>query len=244
MNILEKNYKEVNMKIKNAILKELELSNGKNIRVGNEVELSPHGRVMVTNIYIKNGDIFYEFNKNNEKITYDYEYVEKNVKILFDKSYNVKLVFGDWSGDGHNRYESFGIISNYDVSTIRKAYKDSCKLTGLTFNHNKDYTGLLQGRYGHWRQLFTEYESSEIEPEACAILEQFGLIEKDDWDEEDDCGIAMDLEDVPDLMMKFIALSMPKDFIYTFSDIGLLNAEPINGFYNSELNVQFGYGLF
>ena len=34
---------------------------------------------------------------------------------------------------------------------------------------------------------------------------------------------------------------MPKDWKYNTYTI---EAEPINGEYNSELNVQFGYGLF
>ena len=230
------------MEIKNAIFIEIELPNGKIARVNNEIELKPHGRIKIEEILLKDGEIIFYF--NNKTISYNYDYIVKNATILFDKNYEVKLVLGDWSQDGHNEYEEFGIISKYNVSILRKAYKSSCKLTGLTFNHNEDYTGLLKGKYGHWRQLFTEYKSSEIEPEACKILEEFYLIEKNDWDEENDGGICMDIDDVADLIMRFIALSMPEDFIYTFSDIGLKNAEPINGYCNAELNVQFGYGLF
>lgn len=230
------------MEIKNAVFKEIELPNGKIARVNNEINLVPHGNIMIEEILLKDGEIKFYF--NNKTISYNYDYIAKNATILFNESYEVKLVLGDWSDDGHGEYEVFGIISNYNVSILRKAYKNSCKLTGLTFNHNEDYTGLLKGKYGHWRQLFTEYESSEIEPEACKILEEYSLIKKNDWDEEEDCGICMDVDDVADLIMRFIALSMPEDFVYTFSDIGLKNAEPINGFYNSELNVQFGYGLF
>ena len=41
--------------------------------------------------------------------------------------------------------------------------------------------------------------------------------------------------------MQFIALSMPEDFKYEFFEI---ESDPINGWWNNELNVQFGYGLF
>lgn len=41
--------------------------------------------------------------------------------------------------------------------------------------------------------------------------------------------------------MNFIALSMPEDFTYKLTESEI---EPINGDWNGELNVQFGYGLF
>ena len=56
-----------------------------------------------------------------------------------------KLVLGDWSDDGHGISKDFLFECNYDVHKIRQAYKDSCKKLGVTFNHNKDYTGLGLG---------------------------------------------------------------------------------------------------
>lgn len=234
------------MNLKNATLKEVELPNGKWIRANNVVELEPYGRVIVKGIILVGGVLMFDFQDSiGKNISHTYEYVVEKVKVIFDECHELKIVIGDWSEDGHEESEEFGLLSNYDVSKLRKAYKKSCKLTGLTFNHNEDYTGLLEGKYGSWRQLFTEYESCEIEPEACKILEEYGLIKKDDWDEENDGGICMpDPEDCADLIMRFIALSMPKDFVYSFADIGLQKATPINGYWNKELNVQFGYGLF
>lgn len=141
----------------------------------------------------------------------------------------MKLTLGDWSDDGHGKYEEFYIKSNYDVHKVRQAYKDSCKKTGLSFNHNEDYTGLNLG-YGSTRQIWTEYESRELSEDAIEILRKFGI---DDYFD--------DTDDAASLMMKFIALSMPEDFEYEFFCI---EAEPINGWWNNELNVQFGYGLF
>ena len=43
----------------------------------------------------------------------------------------VKLVIGDWSGDGHGQSEEFVFETNKTVEEIGQAYKDSCKLTGL-----------------------------------------------------------------------------------------------------------------
>ena len=41
--------------------------------------------------------------------------------------------------------------------------------------------------------------------------------------------------------MNFIALSMPEDFTYKLIESEI---EPINGYWNGELNAQVGYGLF
>ena len=42
--------------------------------------------------------------------------------------------------------------------------------------------------------------------------------------------------------MKFIGLSMPQDWKYEhYIDDEI---EPINGWWNKDLNVQFGYGLY
>ena len=72
----------------------------------------------------------------------------------------VKLTIGDWSQDGHNQYEEFVYESNKSVHEIRQAYKDSCKLTGISFNHNEDYTGLnLKWDHPEYnsRKIATEY---------------------------------------------------------------------------------------
>ena len=42
--------------------------------------------------------------------------------------------------------------------------------------------------------------------------------------------------------MNFIALSMPNDFEYKL--VEKEDYKPINGWWNDELNEQFGYGLF
>jgi hypothetical protein len=56
------------------------------------------------------------------------------------KTNKMYLVLGDWSNDGHGKHDKYLLESNVDVSVIQQAYKDSCKLTGVSFNHNEDYT--------------------------------------------------------------------------------------------------------
>lgn len=165
-----------------------------------------------------------------------------------------KLVLGDWSDDGHGKYKDFLFDCNYDVSKIRQAYKDSCKKLGITFNHNEDYTGLNLS-YGNKRQIWTEYEEPQLSPFAFNILKENGCFknifeneeikdvyfENEEYNEEYDNLLYLDLKDAALLIMNFIALSMPNDFTYTLVEQEI---EPINGYWNKDLNVQFGYGLF
>ena len=48
-------------------------------------------------------------------------------------------------------------------------------------------------------------------------------------------------EDVADIIMRFIATSMPEDFTYKHCQA---YPEPLNGWWNGELDCQFGYGIY
>lgn len=152
-------------------------------------------------------------------------------------NYKVKLTMGDWSRDGHEESDIFRYISNYPVETIRKAYKESCKLTGLTFSL-ENYTN-LDIRYGSWRYIWTEYEDSHMDEEAIDILKEFGLDVVELYHLDD--TYSFEPKSASDLMMRFIKLSMPSDWDYTLDKD---EYEPINGWWNDDLNVQFGYGLY
>lgn len=155
----------------------------------------------------------------------------------------VRLTIGDWSGDGHSISEDFIYESNKSVEEIRQAYKNACKLTGLSFNHNDDYTGLNLG-YGTDRQIATEYEESTISKLALKILKKHGIeLKSEDGSEE---YFIDGSEDFVDILIKFIKLSLPdlklKEASYKKSELKDIPA--INGWWNKELNCQFGYGLF
>ena len=154
------------------------------------------------------------------------------------KEYKVKLTLGDWSNDGHGKYEEIIYKSNYPVSVIRQAYKDSCKLTGVQFNHNEDYTGNGVGtKHNSPYKIWTEYEDSSILEEAYEILKKYIEFPEDYYELDLDNNI-----DRANLIMKFIGLSMPQDWKYEhYIDDEI---EPINGWWNKDLNVQFGYGLY
>lgn len=99
---------------------------------------------------------------------------------------------------------------------------------------NEDYTG-LDLYNDDWRMIWTEYQSPDISESASKILSEFGL--------DSHCE---DNKDAAELILRFISLSMPNDFMYEFCEKHEPNDkfEPINGWWNKGLNVQFGYGLF
>lgn len=160
-----------------------------------------------------------------------------------------KLVLGDWSEDGHGESKDFCFECNHDVSEIRQAYKDSCKKLGITFNHNKNYTGRKLS-YRSKRMIWTEYEENDMSKTAFDALYSAGCfngIPYEEWNYYDETRYYIgDLRDCAMLIMNFIALSMPEDFTYNPVDTSIADTRiaPINGWWNPELNVQFGYGLF
>ena len=153
----------------------------------------------------------------------------------------VQLHIGDWSEDGHNIWETFIYEVNVPVVKIQQAYKDSCKLTGLQFNHNYNYSGLSEhSKHGTDRHIWTKYDNREISPLALSILQTHGI--KTSKFEAGD----FEVEEAAILILEFIKLSLPeltfKEGSFKKSDLKTI--PHINGFWNKELNVQFGYGLF
>lgn len=150
----------------------------------------------------------------------------------------VKISIGDWSKDGHNQYEEFVFESNKTVQQIRQAYKDSCELTGLSFNDNENYTGLDLG-YSTDRQIATNYGEYKLSNLAKEVLTKFNI----DYSKYEDNG---EPEIFLNLLVDFIKLSLPDLLLEeaSFKKSELKNIPPVNGWWNDELNVQFGYGLF
>ncbi len=162
----------------------------------------------------------------------------------------VKLTIGDGSSDGHGKSEVFVYDSNKTVEEIRQAYKDSCKLTGLSFNHNQDYTELkLDWQHPEYndRKIATEYDSNTISKLAEKILLTYGIDVWEGFDkeyfEEDDIVYIDGVEHFIDLWLKFVRLSLP-DLILDEASFKKSELSVIPTINSSELNVQFGYGIF
>jgi hypothetical protein len=156
------------------------------------------------------------------------------------------LVLGDSSDDGHGKYEKVLLNSNVKVDSIRYAYKASCKLTGVSFNHSTDYTEV-----GNKNQIATKYEDGVLHKKVFDILAKHGLTKEmlREWDvcdyfEEgdfEDGQFGLYEEIFVSLWIWFVKLSLPEVVILE-RDIPKEVIPNINGCKN--LSSQFGYGLY
>lgn len=129
------------------------------------------------------------------------------------------------------------------MTFIRSArhIKIVAKKLGISFNHNSDYTELGL-RFRDERQIWTDYEDENISEFAFNVLKTEGCLDNIDYHAEDGEYFIEGCSECAILIMNFIALSMPNDFEYKL--VEKEDYEPINGWWNDELNEQFGYGLF
>lgn len=149
------------------------------------------------------------------------------------------LVLGDWSDDGHGKYDKILVESNKTVEEIQNAYKASCKLTGASFNYNEDYTERNRDSSEAGKYIIAaRYEQGfDLAQEAKDVLKEHGL-DYDSFLLEDDDSIYIFTK----LWTEFVKLSLPDLVINEFAEIESIPV--INGYWNKNLNVQFGYGLY
>ena len=158
------------------------------------------------------------------------------------------LVLGDWSEDGHGKYDKVLVESNKTVKEIQQAYKASCKLTGVSFNDDDDD---FTGRKRDWRQsekyhIAVDYEQGwKVSDEAKQALIAAGY----DFDKHFSFGMDEDDDQVEGndviflhIWTEFVKLSLPDLVINKIPEDKSIPC--INGYWNEELNVQFGYGLY
>ena len=91
------------------------------------------------------------------------------------------------------------------------------------------------------RLKYIEEQIKNIDETDFEILNKAGCFKGIEYEKDRDRYYVNNLKDCAKLIMNFIALSMPEDFTYKLTESEI---EPINGDWNGELNVQFGYGLF
>lgn len=163
--------------------------------------------------------------------------------------FKFKIPIGDWSGDGHSQCDTFVLKCNYPVEAVRQAYKDSCKLTRISFNHNNDFTGIKRDwKEAQRYQIAAGYQDSTITRQVEKALAEHGIQVREENEYDGEYENEDDREDVwidgpehfIELLMKFIKLSL-LDLEYEIIDDGL---PYLNGYWNADLNVQFGYGLY
>ncbi len=146
------------------------------------------------------------------------------------------LVLGDWSDDGHGKYDKVLVEVNKTVEKVQEAYKEACKLTGICFNNsNQNYTGLKRGyKEADEHSICTSYEEGSVNDTCKAILAQHGIVLEEYYNDSETW--------FTELWFKFVKLALP-DLEYNIPQEK--DAIPnINGYWNKNLNVQFGYGLY
>ena len=161
------------------------------------------------------------------------------------------LVLGDWSCDGHGKYDKILLESSVDVEQIQNAYKDSCRITDVEFDHSGNYTELNRD----WRergnyQVCVDFNSDKLPESAFEALSKFGLTKKmlAEWDtdlmnEDDDECYTFSHNSYIKMWIWFVKLSLPKNTV--LRELSEKDSIPvINGYWNKNLNVQFGYGLY
>jgi len=159
------------------------------------------------------------------------------------------LVLGDWSDDGHGKSQKVLIKCNKTVEEIQQGYKDSCKLTGVSFNDyccGDNYTGLSRKDESKY-QVCCEYEDGYLSKQVIEIFESLNcprelLGNKKEKDEEYSEYVCMvDTEIFTKVWLWFVKLSIP-DLEYNLNKKDEIPY--INGYYNKALNSGFGYGIF
>lgn len=149
------------------------------------------------------------------------------------------LTLGDWSDDGHGKYDKILVETNQPIDKIRQAYKDSCKLTTVSFNHNEDFTGVKRDYLEVKKyRICSEYDNNSIPKESVEILSKYeGFSDLDFEDYKDELFVG---ESFVKFWFWFVKLSLPE---LEYAEINE-KIPSINGYWDKDLNVQFGYGLY
>lgn len=158
------------------------------------------------------------------------------------------LVLGDWSNDGHGKSNKILVESNYTVDFVQQAYKDSCRLTGVSFNKiewQEDFTNGAKNAI----TIADEYEEPFVPAEALILFtEKFGLTPQiinswgGDYDYKKDEKFCLNEDSFVKLWFWFVRLSHPD---LEIREVPAKESIPcINGYWDKNLNVQFGYGLY
>lgn len=165
------------------------------------------------------------------------------------------LVLGDQEGEGHMVTDQIILQSNASVMVVQKAYKDSCRLTGVAFHKGTDFTGKGVSTQQESPYLVACNDGDDLLSKAAYdILVTHGLTIHMlmDWDEDSregerfledmESGYALYTQSFVHLWVWFTSLSLPKGavLLYQPRNAGI---PKINACEEDKLNVQFGYGL-
>ena len=149
-----------------------------------------------------------------------------------------RLVFGDWSDDGHGKSEEFVIKSNKTVEAAREAYRASCLLTGFQLHGSGDdnFTG-IEFTYENEDdyQLCNNYEKNKPSQRILDILIELKYPGAANLTTAE--GIYS--EELRDILLWFIGLSLPGfEYEVVENDVAAFNG------YWGPLNIGIGYACY
>lgn len=140
--------------------------------------------------------------------------------------FRYKIVLGDYSCDGHGRYEIYWVNSTFSKKEIKKIYKNVTKKIGFSFVDE-----------------FEDYEKTEISNSKAEALSQYLECEPSDIFEEYKGEYSID--DQSFLTTLVLLLNKSKDQLNMIGEI-VEEVEVCDGSFNNILtdNYNIGYGFY
>lgn len=113
----------------------------------------------------------------------------------------IRITLWDWSSDWHCHSSDYYFDSNYSNEELQEAYKNSCKIIGVQFNHTEDFTWK---ELWYWDEalIWTEYEDSWLSDFARESLRKAWIDEKYLVD-------YFSSDKAIDLLIEFLKISLP-----------------------------------
>ena len=154
--------------------------------------------------------------------------------------YKFKIPIGDWSDDGHGKYEDYFIESNKPLEEVRELYIQACDKIGFSLDGSYKQTKLTPN---------AEYEDYKFSNETLDALLEFGVVIDDDDKYKDLVEYIREEESVDEaenfvhIVLQFIKTQDPALELSIIPD-----DVPMFQFYGYDTKNRhigyFGYGLF
>jgi hypothetical protein len=150
--------------------------------------------------------------------------------------HELRIVVGDWSRDGHGDFEFVTFKSTHDRKSIIKGYKKGVKKAGIQL-HGHDGNSVLTD-YGN--STLSEIELDKFR-EVGITTEKMTASGLDfDFDEEEGTMGVCGPECVTWLVLQLTKVGLPE---FEFELIKNKYENVVNGFWQSDFNHGFGYGV-
>lgn len=143
------------------------------------------------------------------------------------------VTIGDWSNDGHGKYDKYLVEANKSIPDIRDAYKAAVKACGVTFDkgYGDDRT--------HGTEILARYQDRSITAEVAEKLRGIGVT-FNELDTDASGGFYFSPQTAAELFMQMAKTQLP-GLEYKFIEDEIPS---INGYWAEGFNYGFGYGCY